>query len=381
MRYQPRHPKGTTTGGQFAPTPTASQISTDKPLKLEPTADETTPTASKVVLRIPGKQRTIKKVDGVWLNPSVFGYAFSRKIQNEPLIDTKEAVIEHLSQVCVDMFNAGDADPSDPQHLHHIMLACRQMAAGLGCGGAWTNVTLRAVDVGSKRLHPIRAMAQIRLLNLLYPNITQTEIAASILPSYNMEIDRSPDVYMGTTVLNAGYYKGEDGKILHRYVAMPLAFGGDTIFDTKHHTDYDTIDKQVLSNIRRLEIRHAHSGLMAAVVASETSPDDPLHEKAIEHLDRFPTNLAGMYILDPIFKKVLRQDYGMFRQNHHDGNPHVSTNHYSLQMRKLLLEFANKDTRKSNLAAALSAWMDHGSSHELHDFDLYLLETEDRSAV
>ena len=95
-----RHSKGSLggKGGQFK-----SKTRPDEPTGQDMGLD----TADKAVVKIAGKQRTIKQRDGMWTNSTVLNSPFARKLPHR-LEQTRDDAINITTQIITDMLNDGD---------------------------------------------------------------------------------------------------------------------------------------------------------------------------------------------------------------------------------------------------------------------------------
>ena len=273
---QPRHPKGTQKGGQWkANTPDTPQQFTSLSLDRS-TSCNSYKEGDTAVIKIRGKQRTLKYRDGMWGTVTIDNNRIMRRLTGSWADTRAQGPVEIASHVAKEMLNDGDMLP-DPDMLKMVGKGVLDRQA---YGWGWPPLPLKMADE-HKEYALVDLAANVRCCALInqYPDITDGDRAYSnecILTKLGYITFQ--DCLLRDSMDNPPYnptWHGVDGELLHRLVQQKVG--------------KDTLINQWLSD----PTHNATGASVCSYLISVTPMGDPLHQKCVSYLNKID---AGFYI-------------------------------------------------------------------------------------
>ena len=291
--HQKRVASGSSRGGQYAPGSRA-ELPESEPLSLSRSA--ATPSAvERPTLRFRGHSARLRFDGEEWVSPTPMGSPIMREFLTKFTGSVAE-VIDFRAQVLCDLLNEKDV-PTDPSSKHETS-ACVSAASGaVSTAGYWfirqgewgsSGDANRDVASSSK---PVSAMTQLRTIRYVLDRKQMTASETTEFPHFNDPAERDtyrtsgcPDALMGTHALfRQDTALGEDGRLVHRYAAMPIREGGRlALEDPATCTDERITVPEVVMGRGKSGAPAVCRGWMAAYLLATTEESDPLREQAVE---------------------------------------------------------------------------------------------------
>ena len=356
---QVRHPKGNHKGGQFA-----AGSPPDDAILTRLTLEEST-LGTKALIRVDGRQRTVRKVDGVWGSSGYLNHPIVRLSQTKFAEDSRET-LEFGALVAADMLNSQDANPKNEKHMKTIAHAATVAAWAMGCSVKppvpLPSSSVRPLD----ELSAVHGMAQIRCLQHMleraassnYPSLWNSASRDNGMIKY-----LAPDNLVGDDPFHPSHYHGEDGRLVERYARLSLSPHGATVLDVEPPK---LKEEQWLGGmISRYESMRGRF-FIAAYLLSDDECDAALRDKAGAVLDDcMPPLWVGTMLLDKLHDRYLHPPDGEWspsfrRDKLHDQQLNRSDGQRSSSFRRakaVFLACGERDIRTSSAALALDGWL------------------------
>ena len=279
-----RKPAGRQDGGQFARSAAPAQIKSAHLSLLESAPTITYKPNQKTKVACLGLNQNISTdQNGEWINPSLFTSSVFRAFRMNA-DGNKDEVLDSAVQVSVDMFNEGDAVHNDAEHLKAISWGTLVTGRALGGENGWVaNVRMPQKTMNNQA---VMAMAQLRSAAYFIEDAERKRTPAQLASVSQTALEdhatkvpkriRADALISTAQIFNKHFYKGTDGKLIHRYVEIPLGSKGNTFLNpnkTGHWANH---------GLGRSADEKGDKLWVAAYLLGTTKPSSKLYGKAVK---------------------------------------------------------------------------------------------------
>ena len=339
---QPRHPQGSPRGGQWI-SKSHAEMASSKPLKLaDKNNDETLPP---VKIKILGRQKTLKPVDGTYDLPYQLSSSFTRSfIHSHEERDATPAEAMTLATIVVtEMLAAGGVEPTDGA-ADSISKACVKGAYYLGYENYFRGFTSNKMfdkmaawkKIEGSRYGIIELQASIRGMQLgdefnVEGSVFVDKKAGKDLRTdfliYRMEEhfkNLLPMRRYDNAARNQWHYLGEDGQAVQKLMEMRLpkiTFGDKTVMGFIQELSEQPV-KGTFGGGKVINMSETVT-YVSLYLLGNTNPGDKLHNAAYRWLD----NLLQTHNRDDVIKLV--------RSLVREGDTHDSTKRDEVKYKKV----------------------------------------------
>ena len=237
--------------------------------------------------------------EGIWVNPSMFDL---RQKMGAAFQNSEADMVDFVAQVMMDMLNSGDIAINNKKQRRVTEWAIAMTGIRTNLVTQWKNI-YNYDDVPSidqrERMSPMIGIAKFRCLQYLAERAERTGFdPIGVHPKFE---GLALDCYVGTNDIfrNKNYYKGEDGKLIHRYAGLKILDGATCLTVPYKKTSRDNQknasywESMAGRNLWRYSENASMSRIRIALyILAETEPDDPLNVLAGKYLDKANIDLA-----------------------------------------------------------------------------------------